>query len=95
MFTLLAPKNYSEAMCTGTVQSMLNLTCADLSNRTETTTSHTSQIFKTTTTAAMFAAITQTSLSVHAHTPIGCGHCNSWSVSGKSHCDNSHKMESK
>ena len=70
VFTLLAPGNYSVVMCNDAVQSRDNITCADLSNRIETTTSHLSQILKTATTAAMFTAITQTSLSVHAHTPI-------------------------
>ena len=58
-------------MCNDAVQSSYDIfTCADLSNQTESSISHLSQIFKTATTAAMFNAITQTSLSVHAHTPV-------------------------
>ena len=50
VFTLLAPGNYSNPTCTGTVQTVFNVTCADLSNQTdlgETTTTNQSPIFTT------------------------------------------------
>ena len=50
VFTLLAPGDYSESLCTAVQSSHDTITCADLSNRTETTTSHLSQILKTATT---------------------------------------------
>ena len=39
VFTLLAPENYSGQTCIG-LQQLVNITCADLPNQTETTTSH-------------------------------------------------------
>ena len=70
VFTLLAPGNYSNPTCTGTVQTVFNVTCADLSDQTdlgETTTTHQSSIFSTMT--SLPSAITQTSLPAPAHSP--------------------------
>ena len=63
VFTLLAPGDYSGPTCTGTVQTVFNITCADLSTQTdlgETTAMHSSPIFTTMTAPAHTPSVVTT-----------------------------------